>query len=64
VFSPRNNGGVPGPIKEPIQMDLNNHMLKKTVAKIIYWLTHSEYVGNATINNFLHQQVVVQIGLI
>jgi hypothetical protein len=40
-------GGPPSPNKEPIQIDLNNNMQKITVAKIIYWLSHAEYVGSA-----------------
>lgn len=38
-------GGPPHPVIQPIQMDLNNNMQKLTVAKIIYWLTHAEYIG-------------------
>lgn len=38
-------GGPPGPNKQPIQMEMNNNMQKMTVAKIIYWLSHAEYLG-------------------
>ncbi len=37
--------GPPDSNKQPIQMDLNNNMQKITVAKIIYWLSHAEYIG-------------------
>jgi hypothetical protein len=40
-------GGPPSPNKESIQIDLSNNMQKITVAKIIYWLSHSEYIGPA-----------------
>lgn len=38
-------GGPPEPNIQPIQMEMNNNMQKMTVAKIIYWLSHAEYIG-------------------
>lgn len=38
-------GGPPHEDIQPIQIDLNNNMQKIIIAKIIYWLSHAEYIG-------------------